>query len=94
MANPVAQQLVVFAMGCLTGGTFEIEQPNSATLEWNMTEQLPTQSTIFAGAAFQHEGSCDGLAFRALASIALRDSRSLEQWEKRATDEFFWSQFS
>ena len=100
MSYPVTQTipvaLVAFALNpSLMDRHAGFASSNVATLEWRMTEELPTQcSSVFVGQEPALTVSSAGLSLRALAQIALPDSRPLEDWEKKAADDFFWSQFS
>lgn len=44
-------------------------------------------------AARAHSDHAYGFALRALAQFVLPNSREMEPWEKKDTDEFFWSHF-
>ena len=100
MSNAVTQTIpLAFVAFALNANVMEhhtsLASSNVATLEWRMTEELPTQcSTVFVGQAPAPTVSSNGLSLRALAQMALPDSRPLEDWEKKAADDFFWSQFS
>jgi hypothetical protein len=97
--NPITFQplpvALLFGLTSLMDGNSFLQSSNAATVELKMTEESLTQSSpILIGPAGLAPVGCHGLALQVLARIALPQSRPLENWEKKAADEFFWSQFS
>lgn len=100
MSNAVTQTIpLAFVAFALNTNAMDrhpgLASSNVATLEWKMTEELPTQcSPVFVEQEPVAAVSSAGLSLRALAQIALPDSRPLEDWERKAADDFFWAQFA
>lgn len=100
MSNPVTQKiplaLVAFALSAsVMDGHAGLASSNVASLEWKMTEESPTQcSSLYVWQETAPTVSSTGLSLRALAQAVLPNSRPLEDWERKAADDFFWAQFS
>jgi len=100
MSNAVTQHLPVALMAyaisahALRNGC-ALASSNVATLEWKAAEALPTAcSTFLPQQKNELQPDSAGLAFRALAQLALPESRAMEDWERKHADAFFWSHFA
>lgn len=99
MTRAVTQQIPVALMACVLSANAlrhgsTVASSNVATLEWR-SEACPTMcSTLWLGGVTKPQVESAGLALRALARLALPNSRPMEDWERKAADDFFWSQFS
>jgi hypothetical protein len=68
---------------------------NLASIEWHVPAQMPTQSFEFTpGSEVSSASAASVLSLVALAESVLADSRPLTDWERKDTDEYFWSQFA
>ena len=71
-----------------------VTQQVATKLEWKPSEESPPQRSPLPGSPAVPAVDSTGMALRALARVALPDSRPLEDWESKATDDFFGSHFS
>lgn len=68
---------------------------NLASVEWRVPAQMPTQSYDYGTASDPYSnGDASALSVMALAESVLADSRPLSDWERKDTDDYFWSQFA
>jgi hypothetical protein len=99
MTKAVTQQIPVALMACVLsanalGDGSTVASSNVATLEWR-AEACPTMcSTLLLGGMAEPQVDSSGLALRALARLALPESRPMEAWERKHADDFFWSHFA
>ena len=101
MSNAVTQHLPVALMAYVLsanalGDGCSLTSSNVATLEWRAAETLPTVCSTFLLGSMTEEPQVDsaGLALRALAQLALPESRPMEDRERKHADDFFWSHFA
>jgi hypothetical protein len=86
---------LAYAMNYEAPGGNALATGNLASVEWRVPAQMPTKSFEFtAGSEVSSASAASVLSLMALAESALADSRPLSDWERKDTDEFFWSQFA
>jgi hypothetical protein len=99
MSNAVTQNLPVALMAYMLstnalGNGCSLVSSNVATVDWRVEAYPTICSTVLLGGMTEPKIESAGLALRALARVALPKSRPMEDWERKAADDFFWSQFT
>jgi hypothetical protein len=91
MPNAVVQTvpmaIMTFMVATLNGSM------NAASLEWQTTGEVPTQCSPPLPTTSGMPVNTVGLTWIAVSKMVSKNSRALEDWQKKDSDEFFWSQF-
>lgn len=79
-----------------TSGYALLQPATSASMTWKSDALLPTTSVTLAPSPSSAEAlgeALDTLSMAALANKVFPESRSMEDWEKQVTDDFYLSHF-
>jgi len=79
-----------------TNGSALLQPATAASVEWKSEALLPTTSMTLSPSRSTSEAlgeALDALSMAALAHNVFPESRSMNDWEKQVTDDFYLSHF-